>query len=243
MLLAAENVNEIEVPAELQPDKLARRLHVAVLLDVAVGCGSVEVTKYLLEFHEARPTHETLKMALSTGSLELIRLIWERLPESETAHRAGLLEVVADFHWDEPLAWLLRDANDVGREAFALERHLADGLVVGLENGLQLWRWRVLDAAGHWLLARRLTIDPSLAQLRGASGWSVDATRSAPWRSSGWIVGVERVHRARKYRDFVWRDGHPRPLLRGLLEFEARPHSPGSGEHRSGRIRPMFGAA
>jgi hypothetical protein len=50
-------------------------------LDVAVG--SVEMMKYLLEFHSARPTRETLKQSISTANLELIKLMRERLPEEE----------------------------------------------------------------------------------------------------------------------------------------------------------------
>jgi hypothetical protein len=33
------------------------------LLDVAVGSGSGEMTKYMLEFNDAKPTQETLKQS------------------------------------------------------------------------------------------------------------------------------------------------------------------------------------
>jgi hypothetical protein len=51
-------------------------------LDLSVGSGSVEMTKCLLEFHGAKPTRETLLMAISTGNFELIKMIRERLSVS-----------------------------------------------------------------------------------------------------------------------------------------------------------------
>jgi hypothetical protein len=63
----------------------------------------MEVTKNLLEFHRAKPTRETLKMALSMGDVALIRLIWERLPPSGDEGRLDLLEVAADFDREKPL--------------------------------------------------------------------------------------------------------------------------------------------
>jgi 2-succinyl-5-enolpyruvyl-6-hydroxy-3-cyclohexene-1-carboxylate synthase len=42
-------------------------------LDVAVGSGTV-VAKSLPDVHEARPARETLAMALSSGTFELIRI-------------------------------------------------------------------------------------------------------------------------------------------------------------------------
>ena len=56
------------------PEGLARWCRESSVLDVAVGSGSVEVVKCLLEFHNARPSRETLQMAISRGSLELVRL-------------------------------------------------------------------------------------------------------------------------------------------------------------------------
>ena len=50
----------------------------------------MDVAKYLLEFHKATPTRETLRMAVSTGNVELIRTAWERLPE-EHEGRADLI--------------------------------------------------------------------------------------------------------------------------------------------------------
>jgi hypothetical protein len=102
-----------------------------VLLDIAVGAGAVDLTKCLLELHEAKPTRETLKMAMSSGNVDLIRQIWARLP-GEQHSRSDLLEGAADFHRDEPLLWLFRDSTVFDQElffVFAAEAHLADGLL------------------------------------------------------------------------------------------------------------------
>jgi hypothetical protein len=138
-LLGARDVNQV-VCTNL-PGAVARRPTSCVLLDVAVGAGAVEVSKCLLEFHKAKPTRETLKMAISSGNLELIRLIWARLP-MEQHMRGDLLEVAADFHRDEPLSWLFRDSSVFEQElffVFALEEHLADGLLEVLGEGVRPW--------------------------------------------------------------------------------------------------------
>jgi hypothetical protein len=123
-------------------------------LDVAVGSVSVEMTKYLFEFHGAKPTRETLKQAISTGNFSLIKLMRDRLPEGELLDRVDLLEVAAEFHQPEVLGWLLRDATVFEREllgVFALEGKLADSLVVALESGFQPWwsRTRELSLKGR----------------------------------------------------------------------------------------------
>jgi hypothetical protein len=82
-LLGPRNVNTVCFNEKELPASLVRRPLECSLLDVAVGSGSVEMTKYLLEFHRARPTRETLKQSVSTGNVELIRLMRERLPEGE----------------------------------------------------------------------------------------------------------------------------------------------------------------
>jgi hypothetical protein len=162
-LLGTGEVKGVKFGPEELPESVVRRPPRCSLLDVSVGAGSLEVSKYLLEFHEAPPTRETLKQALSFGNLELIRLIEKRLPEAELERRADLLEVAGDFHQLEPLAWLFRDARMTDRElfvAFALERHLADGLVVVLEGGFQPWWGRssfaVRRAAGGTTTRRRI---------------------------------------------------------------------------------------
>jgi hypothetical protein len=80
-------------------------------LDVAVDSGSVEITKYLLEFHGARPTGETLKQSISNGDLELLKMMRERLPEAESRVRDDVMEVAAEFHQEEVLVWLVRHAT------------------------------------------------------------------------------------------------------------------------------------
>jgi hypothetical protein len=144
-LLGPRDVNKLRITS--LPKAVMRRPKSCVLLDVSVGAGAVEVSKCLLEFHRAKPTRETLKMAISSGNLELIRLIWARLPDEQHS-RSDLLEVAADFHREEPLRWLFRDSNVFEQERFfmfALEGHLADGLLELLGEGVLLWWWRTRD--------------------------------------------------------------------------------------------------
>jgi hypothetical protein len=96
--------------------------------------------------------------------------LWERLP-AEHERRFDLLEVAADFHRAEPLVWLFRDATEIEREAFAafaIERRLADSLLLALENGLAPWANRTWELAMIWPVAvgvefcgtpRRLSLD------------------------------------------------------------------------------------
>jgi hypothetical protein len=140
--------NEGELPASL-----VRRPLKCSLLDVAVGSGSVEMTKYLFEFHGAKATWETLKQSISTGDLELIKLMRERLPKGEVRDRVELMEVAVEFHQEEVLAWLLRDATVFEREllgVFALERKLAASLKVALENGFHPWWSSTREVSLRW---------------------------------------------------------------------------------------------
>jgi hypothetical protein len=82
-LLGPRDVNTVCFNEKELPKSLVRRPLKCSLLDVAVGSGSMEMTKCLLEFHRARPTRETLKQSISTGSPELVKLMRERLPEGE----------------------------------------------------------------------------------------------------------------------------------------------------------------
>jgi hypothetical protein len=141
-LLGPRDVNT--VACTNLPETIVRRPKSCVLLDVAVGAGAVEVSKCLLEFHGAKPTRETLKMAIAIGNLELIRLIWARLPDEQHS-RGDLLEVAADFHRGEPLRWLFRDSHVGEQELFfvdALEAHFADGLLEVLGERVRPWWWR-----------------------------------------------------------------------------------------------------
>jgi hypothetical protein len=77
-------------------------------------------------------------MAISTGSAELIKMMHERLPESGFQGRVDLLEIAAEFHQQEVLDWLNRDATVVVREllvVFALEYKLADSLELAFVLG------------------------------------------------------------------------------------------------------------
>jgi hypothetical protein len=110
-LLGPRDVNAVYFNERELPESLVRHPLDCSLLDVAVGSGSMEMTKYLLEFHHARPTRETLKQSVSVGNPELIKLMRERLPEGELRDRVDLMEVAAEFHQEEVLTWLLRDAT------------------------------------------------------------------------------------------------------------------------------------
>jgi hypothetical protein len=137
------------------------------------------MTKYLLEFHSARPTHETLTMAISTGSLELIKLMRERLPEAELRDRVDLLEVAAEFHQEEVLAWLLRDAKVFDLEllwVFALERKMADSLVVALENGFHPWWNCARDVALTWRAGALMEFGAAPDGFSSEGGWWTDVS-------------------------------------------------------------------
>jgi hypothetical protein len=146
-------VNTICFSESELPESLVRRPLDCSLLDVAVGTGSMEMTKYLFEFHGAKATRETLKQSISTGNLGLFRMVRERLPEGELRDRAELMEMAAEFHEEEVLTWLIRDATAFEQEllgVFALERKLADLLEVALENGFHPWWGRTRDMSLKW---------------------------------------------------------------------------------------------
>ena len=65
--LQADDVNMLKD----QPMLLMQKVSKCSLLDIAESSGAV--AKYLLE---PKPTGETLKMTLSSGNLEVIRLVW-----------------------------------------------------------------------------------------------------------------------------------------------------------------------
>jgi hypothetical protein len=119
---------------------------------VAVGAEALESVRCLLEFYGAAPTREGLKLAVSTGNLELIRLMWERLPE-EHEHRFDLMNVAADFHREEPLAWLLRGATNIEGEVIievALEQRWTDAVLIALASGVASWTDRARALAAAW---------------------------------------------------------------------------------------------
>jgi hypothetical protein len=85
-LLGLRDVNAITFGENELPESVVRRPLKCSLLGVTVGSGSVEMTKYLLEFHRANPTRETLKQSISSGNLELFKMMRERLPEAGQKH-------------------------------------------------------------------------------------------------------------------------------------------------------------
>jgi hypothetical protein len=76
-------VNKLRINSSNFPVELLRKAEVCTLLDIAVGSGAVSVSKCLVEFHGANPTRDTLKMALSSGKIELIEFILERVPKND----------------------------------------------------------------------------------------------------------------------------------------------------------------
>jgi hypothetical protein len=180
-LLGPRDVNTVYFNLTTLPESLVRRQSESSLLDVAVGSGSIEMTKCLLEFHGGKVRRETLKMAISTGNLQLIKMAHERLPALELRDRLDLLEVAAELHRDEVLAWLLRDATVFEREllgVFALEWKLADALVAALENGLRPWLSRTRDVALKWRASSQLEF------VMAPDGF---------WSDGGWWTAVSGV--------------------------------------------------
>jgi hypothetical protein len=205
--LGPRDVNAVSFSKKELPGLLLRRPFECSLLDVAVGSGSVEMTKYLLEFRRARPGRETLRQSISTGNLELNKLLRERLPERELRDRVDLMEVAAEFHQEDVLVWLLRDATVFEREllgVFAIERKLADSFVVALGNGFHPWWLRTREVSLKWRAS--VTMDFVLAP----EGFSSDG---------GWWTSVSGVTSALRGRGSETRLGPTLP------DGTLRPHS------------------
>jgi hypothetical protein len=135
------------------------------------------MTKYLLEFHSAKPTREALKMAIAAGSFELIKMMRERLPEASEAElrdRVSMMEVAAEFHQDQVLRWLYRDATVFDRElmgVLALEWKLADSLMVALGNGFRPWWSCTRGLALKWRASSHLAFVLAPEGFSSEGGW------------------------------------------------------------------------
>jgi hypothetical protein len=178
-LLGPRDVNRISFNEQELPESLLRRPLACSPLDVAVGSGSVEMTKYLLEFHHAKPTRETLEQSLSAGNLELIKLMRERLPGAELEVRVNLMEIATEFHQHEVLAWLLRDATAFEFQLlvfFALERKLADPLMVAPDSGLHPWLSRAREVALEWRASSQLEFMPAPEGFSSDGGRKTDVS-------------------------------------------------------------------
>jgi hypothetical protein len=115
----SSDVNELRIKSSNFPVELLRKTEVCTVLDIAVGSGAISVSRCLVGFHGAKPTRETLKMALSSGKIELIEFVLERVPKGELERsRLDLLEVASDFHHGTVVAWLFRDADGFEKEQF-----------------------------------------------------------------------------------------------------------------------------
>jgi hypothetical protein len=177
-LLASRDVNRVFCTN--LPRAVARRPKSCVLLDVAVGAGAVEASKFLIELHGARPTGDTLKMAISAGSVELIRLVWVRLLDEPHA-RASLLEVAAEFHREVPLMWLFRDSTVFEQEllfVFALEARTADGLLGVHCEGFRPWWHGTRGVAAKYREAGEIEWGEPPEGFSADDGWSSAKTGS-----------------------------------------------------------------
>jgi hypothetical protein len=173
-LSGARDLNTVCFGERGLPESLVRRPCDCSLLEVAVGSGSVEMTKFLLEFHRAMPTHDTLEQAMSTGSFEMIKLVRERLPEAEFQDLLDLVVVAAEFHQSDVLRWLLRDAAVFEQELLtvvAVERKLADSLVIAFENGFRPWSFRTREASLKWRGSSQLEFVPAPEGFSSEGGW------------------------------------------------------------------------
>jgi hypothetical protein len=142
------------------------------------------MVKYLLEFHRARPTRETLKQSISSGNLELFKLVRERLPEAELRDRVDLLEVAAEFHQPEVFVWLLRDATVCDRElsvVFTLERKIAEVLMVALESGSRPWWFGTREMALQWRSSSQMVFATAPEGFSTEGGW---------WKSVSGVVSA-----------------------------------------------------
>jgi hypothetical protein len=93
-LLGRRDANAVWFNGRDLLESLVRRPLEASLLDVGMGSGWVEMTKY----HRAKPTRGTLERSMTSGPLALFRMVREFLPEAELRDHLHLLEDAAEFH-------------------------------------------------------------------------------------------------------------------------------------------------
>jgi hypothetical protein len=209
-LVGRKDVNTIEVPLMNQPVSMARWSSTCTLLDVAVSAGAVNVAKHLMTCCKAKPDHRTMMMAIASRSRELCTLISRALPSGRQTGRLEFMKVAADYHVDRELRAIWPSATDTERElfaCFAIERRLADALILGAPDGHLMWSARGVALAREWpAVANRTCIHPSLVsddnwrerRDRADGGWWVDRDGSitpiAPTVSEGWRVpeGIDR---------------------------------------------------
>jgi hypothetical protein len=125
--------------------------------------------KFLLIFHGAKATGETFRAAISSGNLELIRVIWDALSDEDRVARLRFLETACDFHRVEAVAWLFEKASPRTRESFicfSLRRRLADSLLAIFASGYRPWSDQARSLASSWSASRSLEFDspPSPSQ-------------------------------------------------------------------------------
>jgi hypothetical protein len=84
------------------------------------------------------------------------------------------MEVAAEFHQNEVLVWLLRDATVCEREllgVFAFERKLADMLLVTFENGFRPWWYRTREVSLKWRASSELEVVSPPKGFSARGGW------------------------------------------------------------------------
>jgi hypothetical protein len=204
-LLMQRNVNSTHIRAKNLPATVLRRPTTSPILDVAFASGAVAVAQNLLEFHEATPTRDTLKMALSSGNFELIRICWGGLPD-EQGKRVDLLEVASDFHQLEVLSWLFRDAGVFERELLvgsAIQRHQAGALLAVMVDGFQPW-WAA-GAAARWAPTSEIAFGPA------PEGF---------WQDGGWCTTVDGRTKGIRIADGRWTRRETESLLGKACEVK-----------------------
>jgi hypothetical protein len=90
-----------------------------------------------------------------------------------------LLEVASEFHQEEVLVWLLRDATVFDLEllgVFALEWKLADSVVVALNDGYRPWWNCVREVALKWRAGVQMEFVPAPEGFTSEGGWWTDVS-------------------------------------------------------------------
>jgi hypothetical protein len=111
---------------------------------------------------------------MSRGNLELIKMMREHLSEAEFRLVDDLMEVAAEFHQGEVLVWFFRDATIFEREllgVLALERKLADSLVLAFETGFEPWWYLTREVSLKWRASAELEFVSAPEGFTVEDGW------------------------------------------------------------------------
>jgi hypothetical protein len=171
-LIGGRPVDAIRIDGKfLSQANLALRPARCSLLSVAAGADSLESVRFLLGLCEATVTCDTVRMAVATGDVELIKMVWVRLSAQEEA-RLTLLETAAEWHQPEPLLWLLGDATKDEQRiflTFANAKHLAAALLIA--ESIEVVPWQGAEP-GWWR-----SEEGSFRLLECGEGWARDVAQ------------------------------------------------------------------